>query len=128
MTDAGEQVHIPMSQTEITRLEDAADVVYRFCDKDKGFYSGIWKDEKSGRSGHSWNSFTGAKEELEQKLHRTLTKYEITILSLAVGFGPTPCLSVTQRKDALEVLWSRRSPEQRAGSYAKRADVVTSFW
>ena len=117
-----------MTDEQIRELEDAGDVIYRFADKEKGFYSGIWKDEKTGRSGQSWNSFTGAKLELEKKLNRQLSKAEVTILSLAIGCGPTPCLTVAQRKEAMEILWSRHTPEQRAGSFMPCMTVMTSFW
>lgn len=117
-----------MTDAQIRELEDAGDTIYRYVDKEKGFYSGIWKDEKTGRTGQSWNSFTGAKAELEKKLERQLSKAEITILSLAIGFGPTPCLSIGQRKEAMEILWSRRQPDQRPGSYMPCMTVMTSFW
>ena len=117
-----------MTDAMIEELTVAGELLYKYADPEKGFYSGIWKDEKTGKSGQSWNSYTGAKEQLEKKLSRSLSKAEITILSLAIGFGPTPCLTVEMRKIAFESLWTRRKPEQRPGSFAKMMDVMCSFY
>ena len=117
-----------LTDSMIEELTVAGERLYKLSDPVKGFYSGVWKDETTGKTGVSWNSFTGAKNELEKKLCRKLSKAEITILSLAVGFGPTPCLSEEMRNIAFESLWSRKKPEQCPGSFAKLMDVLCSFW
>ena len=117
-----------MTDEAIEELTVAGELLYKHADPVKGFYSGIWKDEKTGKSGQAWNSFTGAKSELEKKLGRMLTKAEVTILSLAIGYGPTPCLTNEMRAIAFESLWTRQKPEQRPGSFAKMMDVMCSFY
>ena len=117
-----------MTEEKIEELTVAAETIYKFCDKDKGFYSGVFKDENTGRTYSRWNNFSGAKLELEKKLGRKLSQAEVTILSLAVGFGPTPYLVPEMRKNAFESLWTRYKPEQRAGSFQNMMNVLTSFW
>ena len=37
-----------MTEEKIEELTVAAETIYKFCDKDKGFYSGVFKDENTG--------------------------------------------------------------------------------
>lgn len=115
-----------MSEERAELLTTAAETIYKFCDKEKGFYSGI-ATTATGRKFESWNSYTGAQQILEQKLGRHLSKHEITILALAVGYGPTPSLTQQERTDALEQLWSRMPETRQPGCYKKMMDVLVSF-
>ena len=117
-----------MTNERIEELTVAAETIYAYCDKKNGFYSGVFKDQVTNRTYSRWNNFTGAKSELEKKLNRTLSKAEVTILSLAVGFGPTPCLTNEMRKYAFESLWTRIKPDQRAGTFQPMMTVLTSFY
>ncbi len=115
-----------MSDERVEALTTAAETIYKFCEKDKGFFSGI-VTSATGRKFESWNSFTGAKQILEQKLGRKLNKHEITILALAIGFGPTPSMTETERKSAMEQLWSRMPETRQIGCYKELMDVLVSF-
>ena len=115
-----------MSEERIEELTTAAETIYQFCNKEKGFFSGM-VTTATGRSFESWNSYSGAQLILEVKLKRKLTKAEVTILALAVGYGPTPCLTQEQRDDAMTTLWSRHPETQQPGCYRSMMDVLVSF-
>lgn len=116
-----------MSDEKVEELTHAAETIYKFCDKDRGFFSGI-VTSSTGRKFESWNSYTGAQRVLEQKLERKLNRAEITILALAVGFGPTPYLTTAMRTEALETLWSRHPETRQPGCYRQMMEVLTSFY
>ena len=116
-----------MSDEKVEELTTAAETIYKFCDKEKGFFSGI-VTSSTGRKFESWNSYTGAQQILEQKLGRKLTRAEITILALAVGFGPTPYLTQKMREEALDTLWSRHPDTRQPGAYRPMMEVLTSFY
>ena len=116
-----------LSDKQIELLTKAAETIYQYCDKEKGFYGGISKS-KSGERFEEWNSYSGSLAVLENRLHRDLSKEEITILALAVGYGPTPCLSPNMREQAMETLWSRKPETRKPGCYKKMMDVLTSFY
>ena len=117
---------IMMSDEKVESLTKAAETIYKFCEKDKGFYSGV-ATSSTGRKFESWNSYTGSQQILEQKLGRKLNKYEITILALAVGYGPTPTLTENERKSAMDQLWSRMPETRQIGCYKEMMDVLISF-
>ena len=117
-----------MTNERIEELTVAAETLYTHCDPQNGFYGGIFKDPETNRTYKKWNTFSGSKYELEKKLGRQLSKAEVTILSLAIGFGPTPYLTKEMREIAMEGLWTRCKPEQRAGSFQSMMNVLTSFW
>ena len=117
-----------MSDDRIEALTQAAETIYKFCDHEKGFYGGVMVSRVTGKAYESWNSFNQSKSVLENKLGRPLTREEMTILSLAIGFGPTPCLSLGMRKEAMETLWARNPETQQPGCFKKMMDVLTSFY
>lgn len=86
------------------RLFAAGELIYKFK-QDEGFYSGKDKDPESDKMINTWNKHAGAKRVIEQKLGRPLSKAEVTMLSLAIGYGPTPDLTTTERKEAFTELW-----------------------
>ena len=116
-----------MTEEKIEELTSAAELIYKYCDTKNGFYSGI-VTTASGRQFESWNSFTGAQKVLEEKLQRRLSKAEVTILSLAVGFGPTPYLTPKMRDEAFEALWARHPDTRQPGCYRQMMDVLVSFY
>lgn len=95
------------NQEKYNRLCQAAETIYKFFQKGKGFYSG--KISREGKTVVVFNQFDGAKAAIEEKRHRPLTRDEITVLALAVGGGPTPSLTKTERESAIESLWDGRS-------------------
>lgn len=114
-----------LSDEKIERLTSAAETIYKFCNKEKGFYSGVVRTA-SGKE-EDWNSYTGARDMLEKQLHRALNDAEVTILALAVGYGPTPYLDRQAREQAFDTLWSRNPEKRRPGCYKKMMDVLISF-
>ena len=116
-----------MSDAQIEELTTAAETLYQYCDAKKGFYGGK-RTLASGKIIDEWNSFSGCKTELEERLGRRLNQAEVTILSLAVGFGPTPKLSQPMRESAMETLWSRRTETRREGCFRPMMDVLVSFY
>lgn len=100
----------------------AAETIYQYVDRGKGFYSGKIRDEEGGWVS-SWNHHGGARYELESKLNRSLTKQEITMLSLAIGDGPTPALTPAQRRYSFDYLW----PNGYTGTYVDLMRVVTGL-
>ena len=91
------------NEEKYNRLTRAAETIYKFFQKDKGFYSG--KIERDGKTIVVFNRFEGAKTAIEEKRHRPLTRDEITVLALAIGGGPTPSLTKSERESAFEALW-----------------------
>lgn len=106
-------------------LTDAAETLYKnFCENENGFFSGTAQDEE-GRTIRTYNRFPGTHQEIEKKLQRKLTPEENTILSLAIGRGPTPCLSDANRKESMEYNWPKHSiPSQK---YVKLMRIICSF-
>lgn len=101
------------SQERYDRLFTAAETIYQFMEKDKGFYSGSILDQ-NGRKIYQYNDYSGARFHLEKKLNRKLTKDEQTMLALAVGYGPTPSLFEKERNEAMEILWENKPNTARA--------------
>ena len=116
-----------MSEEKIEELTIAAETIYKFCDKDRGFFSGITTNA-AGRKFETWNSYSGSQAVLEKKLGRRLTRAEITILALAVGYGPTPYLTQKMRDEAMDTLWSRHPDTRSTGCFRPMMDVLTSFY
>ena len=116
-----------MSDDKIDELTTAAETIYQLCDKEKGFFSGI-VTSMTGKKFESWNSYTGAKQILENKLNRKLTSAEVTILSLAIGYGPTPYLANKMREEAMDTLWARHPETRQPGCYRPMMEVLTSFY
>ena len=94
-------------------LFTAAETIYKFMEKGKGFYSGSIMDS-NGRKLYQYNDYSGARFHLEKKLNRKLTKDEQTMLALAVGYGPTPSLFENERNEAMEILWENKPNASRA--------------
>lgn len=117
-----------MTDEQIEALTVAGELLVKYCDKDKGYFSGIYVDPSTKQRFSTWNRFDGAAKELEKKLQRKLTNEEKTILALSVGEGPTPCLTSEMRGIAFDSLWHRYPPTHRSGSYAKMMNVMTSFY
>ena len=117
-----------MTDEQIEALTVAGELIEKFCDKDRGYFSGVVVDQRTNQKFSSWNKFAGACKEIEKKLQRQLSKEEKTILALSVGEGPTPCLSSEMREIAFDSLWHRYPPTHRAGSYAKMMNVMISFY
>lgn len=117
-----------MTDEQIEALTVAGELIVKFCNKEKGYFSGIGVNEETKQKFYIWNKFDGACKEIEKKLERKLSNEEKTILALSVGEGPTPCLSPEMRVEAFETLWHRYPPEHRAGSFAKMMQVMTSFY
>lgn len=80
------------------KLDHARHKMNRFFNFDNGWYSG--KDEEGKET---WNNFSGALEELKEKM--SVGPAEVTLLSLSKGFGPTPLLDDTLAKEAMKKLW-----------------------
>ena len=117
-----------MTDEQIEALTVAGETIEKFCDKDRGYFSGIIIDPVTKQKFSTWNKYEGASKELEKKLQRKLSKEEQTILALCVGEGPTPKLTSEMREIAFESLWHRYPPTHRSGSYAKMMNVMTSFY
>lgn len=117
-----------MTDEQIEALTVAGETLVQFCDKEKGYYSGVYVDPETKQRYSMWNKFDGAEKEISKKLKRALTKEEKTILALSVGQGPTPCLTAEMREIAFDSLWHRYPPTHRVGSYAKMMNVMTSFY
>lgn len=84
----------------------AAEYLYKeFCDPDKGFYSGVVKHRVTGKTIHTFNQAPGVHKYVELKLGRKLNKYEITVLSVAIGQGETPILTDDERAEAFEYMF-----------------------
>ena len=117
-----------MTDEQIEALTVAGETLVQFCDKEKGYYSGVFVDPVTKQRYSMWNKFDGAEKEISKKLKRPLSKEEKTILALSVGQGPTPCLTNEMRQIAFETLWARYPATHRVGSYAKMMNVMTSFY
>ena len=117
-----------MTDEQIEALTVAGETIVKFCDKEKGFFSGIYVDPETKQRYSTWNRFDGACNEIEKHLKRKTTKEEKTILALSVGEGPTPSLTDEMRAIAFESLWARNPPQHRSGSYAKMMNVMVSFY
>lgn len=96
------------NEVTLEALIQAAELLYQHITPE-GFPSGMVAD-KNGKHHMSYNNWTGAKEHLEHILNRQLNKAEITMLSLAVGFGPTPNLSQQERDYSMDCLWPKGNP------------------
>lgn len=97
----------------IERLTSAAEEIYKHADKSKGFYAGKTR-LPSGVITTSYNCFEGAKLHLEQEMRRRLNKYEVAVLTLAIGH--TQCPPALQEKDykySMEILWPQGNPDNR---------------
>ena len=94
-------------------LFTAAETIYKYMEKGKGFYSGSVIGP-TGRKIYQYNDYSGARFHLERKLERKLTKDEQTMLALAVGYGPTPSLFPKEREEAFEILWDNQPNSSRA--------------
>lgn len=116
-----------MLDDKIEELTVAAENIYRYCDKENGFFSGV-TTSATGRKFDSWNSYGGSQRVLEEKLGRKLSRAEITILALAVGYGPTPYLTQKMREEAMNTLWSRHPDTRQPGCYRPMMEVLTSFY
>ena len=117
-----------MTDDQIEALTVAGELLIKFCDRERGYFSGIIVDPITKQKYSTWNKFDGASKEIEKKLSRKLSKEEKTILALSVGEGPTPCLTSEMREIAFETLWHRYPPTHRSGSYASMMNVMTSFY
>ena len=115
------------SDQNIENLTTAAETLYQYCEHGKGFFGGMRTNQNTHRSYEVWNNFSGCKTVLENKLHRKLTQAEVTILSLAVGYGPTPLLSEPERQSAMDQLWSRSPTTGELGCYQEMMNVLVSF-
>ena len=100
------------NEDKYNKLYDAAVEIYKYFEKDKGFFSGVATNQY-GKTFKTYNGFTGAKQQLELKMQRRLTTEEVTMLSLAVGFGPTPSLTNQERQQAMDDLWNGESNDNR---------------
>ena len=94
-----------VSEETYNQLYDAAERIYKYIEKDKGFYSGSIQDPRTRKYYRTYNQFKGSKSNLEKQLGRYLDPYELTILSLAVCYGPTPALTQKERDEAFATLW-----------------------
>ena len=117
-----------MTEKQLEKLTVASETIVKYCDRDRGYYSGVYVNPETRQKFSMWNKFDGAEAELSKKLKRALTNEEKTILALSVGEGPTPCLTEEMRESAFESLWNRYPPTHRAGSFAKMMNVLCSFY
>lgn len=92
----------------LDKLLSAAEYLYKnFCDPEKGFYAGCVKNRVTGKPVHVFNQYPGVHKVIEQKLQRKLNKYEITVLSVAIGEGSTPIMTQQEREDAFAYMFPR---------------------
>ena len=115
-------------EKKVELLSAAAMEVYKHFEKGKGFYSGSKFDESTRRRVHVFNSWeAGLQNVLERKMSRRLSKYEQTIVSLAIGRGPTLALTKAERKYSMEYLWGEEYPTNDSGFCQDLMRVLTSF-
>jgi len=84
----------------------------------QGWFSGI---NLNGEA--CWNTRTLACEHIEHQLGRSLTDTEQTVLSLSIGYGPTPSLPQDARELAFKRLWPD-SPRRMIGYKTHPPDQV----
>jgi len=87
-------------------LIDTAEQLYkRFCDPQKGFYSGCVTNKGTGKPLHTFNQFPGVHMFISKQLKRKLNAAETTVLSVAIGEGPTPLMTPEERADAFAYMF-----------------------
>lgn len=90
------------------QLYDAAERIYKWCDKQHGFRAGT-KKLADGKEIPRWNQFSGARAHLELKMGRKLDLFEQTALAIAVGDHTAECLkktlTVQEKIDIFQDLW-----------------------
>lgn len=116
------------NEAKVNALTDAAMTIFKFYEKGKGFYSGIKYEEETGKKISVYNSWpAGLRRILENKLGRGLDKWEQTVVSLAIGAGPTPTLTKPERKYSMEFLWDSEYPNNELLYCQDLMKVLTSF-
>lgn len=73
------------------KLYQAAETVYKYMDPDRGFFSGIRKNDDQSLT-KIYNRFDGAVPRIESKLGRKLRVEEQVVLAIAVGDRNQKCL------------------------------------
>lgn len=115
-------------QDKVDRLSDAAIEIYKYYEKGKGFYSGTEVDPVTNKTVKIYNSWeAGLRRVLESELKRALTADEQTIISLAIGRGPTPSLTKRERLYSMEYLWDEEYPRFTDGECQELMRVLTCF-
>ena len=100
------------SEETWSKLYEAAETIYKFCDPNLGFKAGV-KQREDGSKVQRYNQYSGAKIYLEKKLNRKLTIYEQVVLAIAVGDHVQSCLckvlTIQERNDIFQDLWNNES-------------------
>jgi len=116
------------NEQKLDALTDAAMEIYKLYEKGKGFFSGHKRDEESNKSIEVYNDWeTGLRRVIETRLKRHMTKYEQTVIALAIGAGPTPAMTKAERKYSMEFLWGEEYPENFNKYCHDLMKVLTSF-
>lgn len=80
-------------------------MIATFFHPDNGWFSGFGEEGEP-----TWNHWTGAISHLKAVLGRKLTKVEMTVVSLSLGFGTTPSISEEKRDYIMAILWPEGNP------------------
>ena len=116
------------NEKKIDALTNAAMTIFAFYERGLGFYSGIRYNPETDRKEVVYNNWdAGLGKSIAIKLGRPINSYEQTILSLAVGRGPTPALTKQERKYSMEFLWDSEYPSNPDNLCRDLMRVLTSF-